>query len=171
MKGVTATLTIINEKIRDRLNEKTGSIEMVGKCNRCGKKFFITYDAKEEICSFPCDKENCPGKVIAKMENDIPFTCLLSFISNREDVYLPPFLPAFNFRISKNMYNEIKKRVQELQCIIRENYGKDNYKILKEEIDSLKEMGWNDIQIVEAVAVTGYFNYINTLSNVFGLGE
>jgi len=48
---------------------------------------------------------------------------------------------------------------------------KDNYKILKEEIDSLKEMGWSDIQIVEAVAVTGYFNYINTLSNVFGLGE
>ncbi len=40
---------------------------------------------------------------------------------------------------------------------------KDNYKILKEEIDTLKEMGWNDTQIIEAVA--------NTLSNVFGLGE
>ena len=49
--------------------------------------------------------------------------------------------------------------------------GKDNYKILKEEIDALKEMGWNDVQIVEAVAITGYFNYINTLSNVFGLNE
>ena len=48
---------------------------------------------------------------------------------------------------------------------------KDNYKILKEEIDSLKEMGYSDIQIVEAVAITGYFNYINTLSNVFGLGQ
>ena len=48
---------------------------------------------------------------------------------------------------------------------------KDNYKILKEEIDALKEMGWSDIQIIEAVAITGYFNYINTLSNVFGLGE
>lgn len=48
---------------------------------------------------------------------------------------------------------------------------KDNYKILKEEIDALKEMGWSDTQIIEAVAITGYFNYINTLSNVFGLGE
>ena len=49
--------------------------------------------------------------------------------------------------------------------------GKDNYKILKEEIDALKSMGWSDVQIIEAVAITGYFNYINTLSNVFGLGE
>ena len=49
--------------------------------------------------------------------------------------------------------------------------GKDNYKILKEEIDALKDMGWSDVQILESVAVTGYFNYINTLSNVFGLGE
>jgi len=48
---------------------------------------------------------------------------------------------------------------------------KDNYKILKEEINSLKKMGWSDIQVIEAVAITGYFNYINTLSNVFGLGE
>jgi alkylhydroperoxidase family enzyme len=32
-------------------------------------------------------------------------------------------------------------------------------------------MGWSDTQIVEAVAITGYFNYINTLSNVFALGE
>jgi len=48
---------------------------------------------------------------------------------------------------------------------------KDNYKILKEEITSLKEFGYSDVQIIEAVAITGYFNYINTLSNVFGLGE
>lgn len=48
---------------------------------------------------------------------------------------------------------------------------KDNYKILKEEIDALKNMGYSDVQIVEAVSITGYFNYINTLSNVFGLGQ
>ena len=48
---------------------------------------------------------------------------------------------------------------------------KDNYKILKEEITALKEMGFSDVQIVEAVSITGYFNYINTLSNVFALGE
>ena len=48
---------------------------------------------------------------------------------------------------------------------------KDNYKILKDEIDALKEMGWSDTQVIEAVAITGYFNYINTLSNVFGLSQ
>jgi len=47
---------------------------------------------------------------------------------------------------------------------------KDNYKILKEEINALKMLGYTDVQIVEAVAITGYFNYINTLSNVFALG-
>lgn len=47
---------------------------------------------------------------------------------------------------------------------------KDNYKILKEEIDALKTFGFTNVQIVEAVAITGYFNYINTLSNVFDLG-
>ncbi len=48
---------------------------------------------------------------------------------------------------------------------------KDNYKITKEEIDALKEFGYSDVQILEAVSITGYFNYINTLSNVFGLGN
>ncbi|MDX9813728.1 MAG: carboxymuconolactone decarboxylase family protein [Sulfurimonas sp.] len=47
---------------------------------------------------------------------------------------------------------------------------KDSYKILKEEIDELKSLGFSDVQILEAVAITGYFNYINTLSNVFALG-
>ena len=48
---------------------------------------------------------------------------------------------------------------------------KDNYKILKEEIDALKDMGYSDTQIIEAVDIAGYFNYINTLSNVFALGQ
>ncbi len=48
---------------------------------------------------------------------------------------------------------------------------KDNYKIQKDEITNLKTLGYSDLQILEAVAITGYFNYINTLSNVFGLGE
>ena len=48
---------------------------------------------------------------------------------------------------------------------------KDNYRMQREEIDALKTLGWNDREILEAVAITGYFNYINTLSNVFGLGQ
>ncbi|MDT8337962.1 MAG: carboxymuconolactone decarboxylase family protein [Sulfurimonas sp.] len=48
---------------------------------------------------------------------------------------------------------------------------KDSYKIVKEDIDAIKSLGYSDVQVLEAVAITGYFNYINTLSNVFGLGE
>ena len=48
---------------------------------------------------------------------------------------------------------------------------KENYKILKAEIDHLKALGYSDTQLIEAVAIVGYFNYINTLSNVFALGE
>ena len=48
---------------------------------------------------------------------------------------------------------------------------KDNYKITKKDIENIKSYGWSDKEILEAVAITGYFNYINTLSNVFGLGK
>ena len=75
---------------------------------------------------------------------------------------------------------EILQGVEAINCESKEkallNFcikasGKDNYKILKEEIDDLKAMGWSDVQVIEAVSITGYFNYINTLSNVFGLGQ
>jgi uncharacterized peroxidase-related enzyme len=46
---------------------------------------------------------------------------------------------------------------------------KDNYKIVKSEIDEIKALGYSDTEVLEAVAITGYFNYINTLSNVFAL--
>jgi uncharacterized peroxidase-related enzyme len=48
---------------------------------------------------------------------------------------------------------------------------KDSYKMQQEDIDKIKEAGYSEAQILEAVAITGYFNYINTLSNVFGLGK
>lgn len=48
---------------------------------------------------------------------------------------------------------------------------KDNYKMSQDDIDALKALGWSDVEILEAVSITGYFNYINTLSNVFGLGQ
>jgi len=49
--------------------------------------------------------------------------------------------------------------------------SKENYKTTKEDIDEVKSSGYNELEILEAVAITGYFNYINTLSNVFGLGK
>ncbi len=46
---------------------------------------------------------------------------------------------------------------------------KDNYKTTPENIDLVKKAGFSERQILEAVAIVGYFNYINTISNVFGL--
>lgn len=49
--------------------------------------------------------------------------------------------------------------------------AKDNYKMQQTDIDDVRQAGYRDTQILEAVAISGYFNYINTLSNVFGLGK
>ena len=49
--------------------------------------------------------------------------------------------------------------------------SKENYKTTQEDINALKEMGWSELEILEAVKIAAYFNYINTLSNVFGLGQ
>ena len=49
--------------------------------------------------------------------------------------------------------------------------SKENYKTTQEDIDAVKNAGYSEVEIVEAIAITGYFNYINTLSNVFGLGK
>ncbi|MBK3332458.1 carboxymuconolactone decarboxylase family protein [Persephonella atlantica] len=48
---------------------------------------------------------------------------------------------------------------------------KDNYKITKEDIDRILGLGYTVSQLFEAITITAYFNYINTLSNVFGLGK
>jgi uncharacterized peroxidase-related enzyme len=49
--------------------------------------------------------------------------------------------------------------------------SKENYKTTQEDIDLVKDLGWSELEILEAIRVTAYFNYINTLSNVFGLGK
>ncbi|WP_457592087.1 carboxymuconolactone decarboxylase family protein [Hydrogenimonas sp.] len=66
---------------------------------------------------------------------------------------------------------DVPEREKELLRFCIRASRKDNYKMTQDEIDALKALGYSDTQIVEAVAITGYFNYINTLSNVFGLGR
>jgi len=82
--------------------------------------------------------------------------------------------------LSEERINEVLQGVENIHTSDKEkallNFcikasKKDSYKILKEEIDGLKALGYSDKQIIEAVSITGYFNYINTLSNVFALGE
>lgn len=48
---------------------------------------------------------------------------------------------------------------------------KDSYKMQQSDIDDIKNANYSELEILEAIAITGYFNYINTLSNVFGLGK
>jgi len=49
--------------------------------------------------------------------------------------------------------------------------AKESYKTTNEDIDALKEMGYSDSQLLEAVAIVGYFNYINTIVNSMGSGK
>ncbi len=49
--------------------------------------------------------------------------------------------------------------------------SKENYKILQEDVDKVRAAGYTDSQILEAVAIVGYFNYINTISNSLGAGK
>ena len=41
----------------------------------------------------------------------------------------------------------------------------------KSDIENLQDLGFSVNEILEGVSIVGYFNYINTLSNVFGLGK
>ena len=81
--------------------------------------------------------------------------------------------------MSEAQVAEVLDGVDGIQCDDREKAllrfciraaAKDNYKLLQTDIDAIKAQGWSDTELLEAVAVTAYFNYINTLSNVFGLG-
>ena len=116
----------------------------------------LSYDIKEAIALLISKENGCKmcvdvHKSIAKM---------LGLSDERIEVILQ----------GVDSINTDKKEKELLNFCIKAS-KKDNYKILKEEIDALKDLGYTDIQIVEAVAITGYFNYINTLSNVFALGE
>lgn len=82
--------------------------------------------------------------------------------------------------MSEEQINEVLGGIDQIQCEESEKTllrfcirasQKDNYKMLPEDINAVKKVGYSDTQIIEAVAITGYFNYINTLSNVFGLGK
>jgi len=82
--------------------------------------------------------------------------------------------------MSESQVEEVLDGVDSIQCEESEKAllkfcirasQKDSYKMMQEDIDAIKAVGYSEAQILEAVAITGYFNYINTLSNVFGLGK
>ena len=161
----------IQEKARPIL-EKTGSLGEIFKLLAIDEKVYfatdgmvqkyildettLSYDIKEAIALLISKENGCKmcvdvHKSIAKMLG----------LSNEKIEEILQGVDAIN--------TDDKDKALLNFCI--KAAKKDSYKILKEEIDALKDMGWSDIQVVEAVAITGYFNYINTLSNVFSLGE
>ena len=82
--------------------------------------------------------------------------------------------------MSEEQIEQVMVGIDSIDCEERERLllklclrasGKDSYKILKSDIDAVRNAGYSDTQIFEAVAITGYFNYINTISNVFGLED
>ncbi len=161
----------IQEKARPIL-EKTGSLGEIFKLLAIDEKVYfatdgmvqkyildettLSYDIKEAIALLISKENGCKmcvdvHKSIAKMLG----------LSNEKIEEILQGVDAIN--------TDDKDKALLNFCI--KAAKKDSYKILKEEIDALKDMGWSDVQVVEAVAITGYFNYINTLSNVFSLGE
>ncbi len=160
----------VQEKIRPMF-EKTGTVGEIGKLCAIDEKVYLAtdvmvqkylmdetelpYDTKEAIALLISEENGCKmcvglHKSIAKM---------LGMSEERIETILKGV---------EHLTDEKEKALLNF-CIKASK--KDSYKILKEEIDALKAMGYTDKQLLEAVAITGYFNYINTLSNVFGLGQ
>ena len=82
--------------------------------------------------------------------------------------------------MSEEQIEQVMGGVDEIECDEKEKLllkfclrasQKDSYKILKSDIEEVESAGYADTQIFEAVAITAYFNYINTISNVFGLED
>lgn len=161
----------IQEKARPIL-EKTGSLGEIFKLMAIDEKIYfatdamvqnyllnqtyLSYDIKEAIALL-ISKENsckmCVGvhKNIAKM---------LGLSEEKIEAILEG-IDAMS----------VEDKEKELLRFCLRASKKDNYKMMKEDLDHLFELGWNKFEVIEAVAIVGYFNYINTMSNVFGLGE
>ncbi len=161
----------IQEKARP-IMEKTGKLGEIFKLLAIDEKIYmatdgmvqkylldettLSYDIKEALALLISKENGC--KMCVDVHKSIAKMLGLS------DAQIEEILQGV-----ETMQSDAKEKALLNFCIRAAQ--KDNYKIMKEDIDALKEMGWSDMQIIEAVAITGYFNYINTLSNVFGLGE
>ena len=66
---------------------------------------------------------------------------------------------------------DIPRKERALLEFCEKSAGKENYKMTQEDVDTLREAGYTDSQILEATAVVGYFCYINTISNTLGAGK
>ncbi len=49
--------------------------------------------------------------------------------------------------------------------------SKESYKVVQRDFDELRKAGYSDSQLLETVAMVGYYNFVNTVSNAMGAGE
>jgi uncharacterized peroxidase-related enzyme len=161
----------IQEKARPIL-EKTGSLGDIFKLLALDEKVYfatdmmvqnyllnktlLSYDVKEAIALLVSKENGC--KMCVDVHKNI--AKMLGVTEARIDEILKGIDSINTSAREKALLNFCIKASQ-----------KENYKILKSEIDALKVLGYSDGEILEAVSITAYFNYINTLSNVFGLGQ
>ncbi len=161
----------IQEKARPIL-EKTGSLGEIFKLLAVDEKVYfatdtmvqnyllnqtyLSYDIKEAIALLISKENSC--KMCVDVHKNIAKMLGLS------ETQIEEILAG----IEKMSVDDKEKAL--LHFCVRASQ-KDNYKMTKEDIDTLKTLGWSDKEILEAVAIVGYFNYVNTLSNVFGLGQ
>ncbi len=81
--------------------------------------------------------------------------------------------------IAEEKIDKVKQGIESLDCPKEEKSllrlcvksAKESQKVTKEDIDGLKAVGYSDSQLLEAVAIVGYFNYINTIVNAMGSGK
>ncbi len=120
------------------------------------KETELSYDIKESIALLISKENGC--KMCVDVHKNIAKMLGLS------EARIEEILEGIDAMHSNDAEKEL------LRFCIRASQ-KDNYKILKKDVQHLVSLGFRESQIIEAVAIVGYFNYINTLSNVFGLGQ
>ncbi|WP_457749624.1 carboxymuconolactone decarboxylase family protein [Sulfurimonas sp.] len=161
----------IQQKARPIL-EKTGSLGEIFKLLALDKKVYfatdamvqgylldetyLSYDIKEAIALLISKENSC--KMCVNVHKNIAKMLGLS------EEKIERILKGI-----EHMSIDAKEKALLEFCV--QASKKDNYKTTQADINALKAYGWSDNELLEAVAIVGYFNYINTLSNVFGLGE
>jgi len=161
----------IQEKARPIL-EKTGQLGEIFKLMAVDEKVYFATDGMVQ------------GYLLNETELPYPIKESIALLISKEngckmcvDVHISI---AKMLGMTENQVNQVLQGIDNMDVKDREKAllrfcirasKKDNYKILKSDIDEIKAHGYSDVQVLEAVAITGYFNYINTLSNVFSLGE
>jgi len=161
----------IQEKARP-IMEKTGSLGEIFKLLALRKDIYFATD--EMVQKYLIEETELPYRVkeaialLVSAENG----CTMCVDVHRQIAVMLGLKPEEVEKILQGIdAMEASDAEKELLRFCLRAARKDNYKMTKADIDRIKELGFSDTQILEAVAITGYFNYINTLSNVFGLGQ